>query len=360
MFTNRKKIKDYVGELIDERILTVSRDIIEHVETGISSKELKATLESMNIREIELAGAKKQHFLFEKVLKLVAADFHVYLYSMPGAGKTYMAQEIAKSLNLDFYFSGAILEPYKLLGFKSAKGDYIETDFYKCFKNGGLFLFDEMDASNPEALIIINSALANKFLDFPNGRVTAHEKFRLIAAGNTNGLDIGAGFTARQQLDIATLDRFVFLEMPYDEKLEERFARGYVNGKHYFDRFIMARRIAQPEKLPIICSTRALILGLRLTQPLTTKSGIKSLNFSWKEAFEMTILKNALPKVKDRILSLIEEAEQKARSQRNASEQEATQQSTIQKSSTVASKTTRSSGTSSTSAKTTTSVAKKK
>ena len=83
----------------------------------------------------------------------------------------------------------------------------------------------------------------------------------------------------------------------------------------------MARRIAHAEKLPIICSTRALILGLRLTQPLTTKSGIKSLNFSWKEAFEMTILKNALPKVKDRILSLIEEAEQKARSQKSSTEE---------------------------------------
>lgn len=305
MFNNKNKIRDIVSEIIDEKILSVSRDIIEHVETGISSKELKQTMESMNIREIEIpGGVKRQHFLFEKVLKLIAKDFNVYLYSMPGTGKTYMAQEIAKALKLDFYFSGAVLEPYKLIGFKSAKGDYIETDFYKCFKNGGLFLFDEMDASNPEALIIINAALANKFLDFPNGRVFAHEKFRLIGAGNTNGIDIGTGYTARQQLDIATLDRFIFLEMPYDEKLEERFARGYINGKYYFDRFLLARRIVMSEKLPLICSTRSLILGLRLVQ-----SG-----YTWREAFEMTILKNALPKIKDRILGLIEEAEQKAKS----------------------------------------------
>lgn len=303
MFTNKNKIKEIVSEIIDEKILGVSKDIIEHIETGISSKELKQTLESMNIRQIEVPGIKKQHFLFEKVLKLIAKDFNVYLYSMPGTGKTYMAQEIAKALKLDFYFSGAILEPYKLIGFKSAKGDYIETDFYKCFKNGGLFLFDEMDASNPEALIIINAALANKFLDFPNGRVFAHEKFRLIGAGNTNGIDIGTGYTARQQLDIATLDRFIFLKMPYDEKLEERFSRGYINGKYYFDRFLMARRIVFNEKLPLICSTRSLILGLRLVQ-----SG-----YTWREAFEMTILKNALPKIKDRILGLISEAEQKAK-----------------------------------------------
>ncbi|MDE5553060.1 MAG: AAA family ATPase [Malacoplasma sp.] len=298
----KKQIREQVSQLIDEKLVSISRDIIEHVETGISSKELQMTLESMNLRNIELKNAKRQHFLFEKVLKLIAKDFNVYLYSMPGAGKTYMAQEIAKALKLDFYFSGAVLEPYKLVGYKSAKGDYIETDFYKCFKNGGLFLFDEMDASNPEALIIINAALANGFLDFPVGRVMAHEKFRLIGAGNTNGIDIGSGYTARQQLDIATLDRFIFLEMPYDEKLEEKFSRGYLNGKSYFDKFLLARKIIREEKLPLICSTRALILGLRL---------VSNGWYSWKEAFEMTVLKTALPKIKDRIISLIESAESK-------------------------------------------------
>lgn len=295
-FNLKKKIRDEVSQVLDERLLEVSKDIIEHLEKGITSKELKITLESMDIKSIDLKDSKKQHYLFETVLKLVAKNFNVYLYSVPGAGKTYMAQEIAKTLKLDFYFSGAVLEPYKLIGYKSAKGDYIETDFYRCFKNGGLFLFDEMDASNPEALIIINAALANGFLDFPNGRVMAHEKFRIIGAGNTNGIDIGSGYTARQQLDIATLDRFIFLEMPYDEKLEERFARGYINGKYYFDKFIAARKIIMSEKLPLICSTRALILGLRLV----------SIGYSWRQAFEMTVLKTALPKIKERIFALLD------------------------------------------------------
>ena len=296
LFNNKKKIREEISKVLDEKLLEVSKEIIHHLERGITSKELKVTLESMDIKEIELKDSKKQHFLFETVLKLIAKNFNVYLYSAPGVGKTYMAQEIAKTLNLDFYFSGAVLEPYKLVGYKSAKGDYIETDFYRCFKNGGLFLFDEMDASNPEALITINAALANGFLDFPVGRVVAHERFRLIGAGNTNGIDIGNGYTARQQLDIATLDRFIFLEMPYDEKLEEKFARGYAFGKQYYDRFIAARKIVIAEKLPLICSTRSLILGLRLI----------SIGHSWKEAFEMTILKTALPKIKERIYSLIE------------------------------------------------------
>ncbi|MEF9985146.1 MAG: AAA family ATPase [Malacoplasma sp.] len=293
---SKKKLNAYITTIFDEKSRKIARDIIEHVETGISSKELESTLESMNIRDIELGNSRKQHYVFEKILKLVAKNFCVYIYSMPGAGKTYMAQEIAKTLKLEFYFSGAILEPYKLVGFKNAKGDYIETDFYRCFKNGGLFLFDEMDASNPEALISINAALANGFLDFPCGRVIAHEKFRLIGAGNTNGIDIGSSYTARQQLDIATLDRFIFVEMKYDEKLEEKFARAYMNGKSYFDKFIIVRRIIHNEKIPLICSTRSLLLGLRLVA-----SG-----HTWQEAFEMTVLKTALPKIKDRILNIIQ------------------------------------------------------
>lgn len=290
-----KKIR-LIEDIFDKRSNKIAKDIIEHVETGITSKELQITLKSMNIDEVDIGLIRRQHYLFEKILKLVARNFNIYLYSMPGAGKTYLAQEVAKSLKLEFYFSGAILEPYKLLGFKNAKGDYIETDFFKCFKNGGLFLFDEMDASNPEALITINSALANGFLDFPCGRILAHEKFRLIAAGNTNGIDIGSSYTARQQLDIATLDRFIFIEMKYDEKLEEKIARGYVNGKELFDKFITIRRIVFDEKMPLICSTRSLILSLKLVA-----SG-----HHWKEAFEMTVLKTALPKIKERIFNILD------------------------------------------------------
>lgn len=299
MFFKNKtdKMRKEILSLLDKKILDISKDIIQHLEQGITSKELQVTLEEMGNVNIDIKDAKSHHFLFETVLKLIAKNFFVYLYSAPGVGKTYMAQSIAKTLQLDFYFSGAILEPYKLIGFKNAKGDYIETDFYQCFKNGGLFLFDEMDASNPEALITINAALANGFLDFPIGRVYAHEKFRLIAAGNTNGIDIASGFSARQQLDLATLDRFIFLKMPYDLKLEEKIAKGYVNGKYYLDKFWAVREIASNERLPLICSTRALILGLRLL----------SLNYSWKDAFEMTILKTALPKIKDRVYLMLEE-----------------------------------------------------
>ena len=54
-------------------------------------------------------------------------------------------------------------------------------------RNGGLFFLDEMDASIPEVLVLLNAAIANGYFEFPNGKITAHEDFRVVAAGNTVG-----------------------------------------------------------------------------------------------------------------------------------------------------------------------------
>lgn len=64
------------------------------------------------------------------------------------------------------------------------------SSMYKAFKYGGLFMLDEMDASIPEVLIILNAAIANRYFDFPApiGYVEAHPNFRVVSAGNTFGL----------------------------------------------------------------------------------------------------------------------------------------------------------------------------
>lgn len=46
-------------------------------------------------------------------------------------------------------------------------GNYQETQFFKAFTEGGLFMLDEMDASIPEVLVILNAAIANRYFDFP-------------------------------------------------------------------------------------------------------------------------------------------------------------------------------------------------
>lgn len=174
-------------------------------------------------------GNKKQleglfHYQFENILNLVGADIPVLLVGPAGSGKNHTLEQVAESLDIDFYFSNAVTQEHKISGFTDANGTYHETQFYKAFTNGGLFFLDEMDASIPEVLLVLNSAIANRYYDFPVGRVEAHEDFRVVAAANTFGTGADNMYVGRQQLDAATLDRFAVLDFGYDENVERELA----------------------------------------------------------------------------------------------------------------------------------------
>lgn len=166
------------------------------------------------------------HEKFDTVLKLVNADIPVFLTGSAGTGKNVICKQIAEAMELDFYFTNAVTQEYKLTGFIDANGNYHETEFYKAFTQGGLFMLDEMDASIPEVLIILNAAIANRYFDFPTGKVEAHENFRLIAAGNTFGTGADMEYTGRFQLDAASLDRFAVVEIGYSPAIENAMANG--------------------------------------------------------------------------------------------------------------------------------------
>ena len=120
------------------------------------------------------------HEKFEMVLKLVAADIPVFLTGPAGCGKNVLCKQIAEALGKEFYFSNAVTQEYKITGFIDANGTYQETQFYKAFTQGGVFMLDEMDASTPEVLVILNAAIANRYFDFPVGRMDAHPDFRIV------------------------------------------------------------------------------------------------------------------------------------------------------------------------------------
>lgn len=169
-------------------------------------------------KEIKIEGAV--HESFDTVLQIVAQDIPVFLSGAAGTGKNVICQQVAKALDLEFYFSNAVTQEHKITGFIDANGNYHDTQFYKAFTNGGLFMLDEMDASIPEVLIVLNAAIANRYFDFPTGRVDAHEDFRLIAAGNTFGTGADIEYSGRYQLDAASLDRFALIEIDYSPNIE--------------------------------------------------------------------------------------------------------------------------------------------
>lgn len=237
------RIKDNLDKFIEEKY-------------GVLPKILK--IKNEDKPEKEMKGLF--HKDFEKICKIVNADIPLMLVGGAGAGKNHTLEQVAEALDLTFYTTNAINQEYKLTGFIDANGKYHETEFYKAFTKGGMFFLDEIDASCPEALIILNGAIANRYFDFPTGRVNAHKDFRVVCAGNTFGRGADMVYVGRNVLDGATLDRFVTLEFDYDKNIEKQLA--YDDDLYNFIRAL--REAIEKSGLRYIVSMRALINSTKL------------------------------------------------------------------------------------------------
>lgn len=165
---------------------------------------------------------------FERIVAKVARGNNVYLYGRAGSGKSHTAEQVAERLGLDFYGQTTIQFAHDVRGYGDAGGNFQETPFFKAFANGGLYFQDEYDRSNSEAAIVLNSALANGWYDFPIvGRVNAHPNFRFMAAGNTLMKGADEEYITGQVIDPSCRDRFgFFFEVDYNHTVELKIAGG--------------------------------------------------------------------------------------------------------------------------------------
>lgn len=193
---------------------------------------------------------------FGDILELVANHENVYLYGPAGSGKNVLCEELAKALNVPFYYQNTILTKFDISGYKNAGGEFEETEFYKAWTNGGLFMLDEVDNSQAEALIALNAALANGYYTFPNvGKVKAHKDFYCIAAGNTNGQGATDEYCGRYKMDESSRDRFFFVKIDYNKDIEKSIVGEH---KDILSFVYDLRKIANELQLSLICGYRAI------------------------------------------------------------------------------------------------------
>lgn len=219
-----------------------------------------------------------RHEKYNLIKNCIEKDIPVFLVGDAGTGKNYTLEQISWELGLEFYFTNSIQQEYKLTGFIDAGGKYHETEFYKAFKNGGIFFLDEIDASIPEVLVLLNAAIANRYFEFPNGRIKAHENFRVVSAGNTVGSGADELYTGRLVLDQATLDRFVIIKFDYDRNIEMHLSK---NNKELVD-FIRALR------------SEAKTNGIRATfsyRCISMVTKLESVGLSLKDILEIAVFK---------------------------------------------------------------------
>lgn len=237
---------------------------IRHEAQNAVADALKAmtptVLEIKKPNEPQTVNLGLVHKQTPRIIKLLARGHNVYLHGPAGSGKTTMGQKCADAFGLEFYFCGKLDSEFGLLGFIDGHGRVIRTAFREAFEHGGLFLFDELDRSDPSAVVAMNAALANGVCAFPDGIVKRHENFKCIAAGNTVMGGASQLYQAAMQQDASSVDRFAFVHFGYDEELE----RAISTNAQWVEYVIAIRHaVAKRGELAHLVTPRATIEGCK-------------------------------------------------------------------------------------------------
>lgn len=264
-----------IAAIVDARVNAIKDTLT------VQSQEVRHTVEvkRMDGSTVELDGVMNPKF--EMVLTLLANGENVYLYGPAGSGKNVMCEQLAKALGIPFYYQNTIMTKFDVTGYKNANGEYEPTEFYKAWTGGGLFMPDEIDNAQAEALVTLNAALANGYYSFPGiGMVKKHPDFRCIAAGNTNGEGATEQYCGRYQMDESSRDRFVFVEIDYCKEIEEAICKGHEDVLEFVYELRNACACAH---VPLVLGYRCLSRLCKYADTFTAKDCLDSFIFKGKD-----------------------------------------------------------------------------
>lgn len=248
---------DGVGKALGE-VLTDAVKQATNAAMGKIMQPIQIVMPENKVGEIK--GA--YHYIAPTLLRVIGARLPAFLVGEAGSGKTHLVEQCAESLGLKFYCISVCAQTTAstLLGYMDANGKYVRSLFREAYENGGVFLLDEVDNGNPNVLSVLNASISNHVCSFPDKMVAKHPDFVLCASGNTYGHGANRKYVGRLEIDAATLDRFVFIDIGYDEKLEEQIC----GNPDYAKLIQWLRKRANEMKLRNIISPRASINGVKL------------------------------------------------------------------------------------------------
>ena len=221
------KVRNIVSDVVDPIAIDMA---VAHARLAEKIQAMQPKVTQIIVKDrpaVTLKGV--QHKAFVDIMMSISARCNTFLVGPAGTGKTTMVSQVAEALNLGFHAENltAATTEYALKGFKDANSNYVPTKLREFFQNGGVYLLDEIDNANPNVLGVLNSALSNGFMAFPDGMVSKHPDFIAVAAGNTYGNGATAEYVGRNPIDGATLDRFAFFNVDIDESVEDAMLAGF-------------------------------------------------------------------------------------------------------------------------------------
>lgn len=275
---------DIMRDAVRADLAPMVQDLVTRALDGVQTVKIELTSQGQTMGMSD----GHQHPMFATLCRALSARQadgfapNVWINGPAGSGKSHGTRQFAQASGQAYHFQGASMMPHEVLGFIDAAGNYHRTSFREAFEFGGVFTFDEADAWSNEALLVLNAALANGRMTFPDAMIERHVDCRIIATANTFGLGGTADYVGRAKLDAAFLSRFpVKLSWGYDAALEVAIC-----GNADFARRVQAAR------------ERARAVGLKvLIDPRATMAGAALIaqGFTHDEAAQMTYLANLSP-----------------------------------------------------------------
>jgi MoxR-like ATPase len=248
------------GSVNEDRV----RAIVDEAMSGVAPRviEVRSAAGAIKLEE-------RVNPVFDRVLGLVSQGENVLIVGPAGCGKTHLCEQIAKALDRRFgMLSGSAgASESQIMGWllpsDGGRFAYQPSEFIELYEGGNsIFLFDEYDAFDGNMLLCANSALANGHITVPQRlgaqRVKRGENVGIIATANTFGTGADPIYSGRNQLDGATLDRFIVVEMTYDAALESDMAKAAGLTEKQIERFHALRDKVETAGLLRVVSTRAL------------------------------------------------------------------------------------------------------
>lgn len=294
------QVLEKIGEQktdVDALISIIEPRVVATLEARLPRK-VEITITHPKGEKVTLKGPK--HTMFEFLLRAANTRLPngyapgIFLQGEASSGKTTGAKMLADALKLKWYFNGAISFPHEMLGFIDGAGNYHRTPFRDAYEFGGVYTFDEVDRSDPVALLAVNPHLANGIATFPDKQVVRHKDCIIICTANTWGLGADANYSGATKLDAAFLSRFpIRINWDIDPNLEDKI----VDHAEWLKRVRLARQRARSVGLKVMIDTRIAQAGVALIQQ----------GFSLDEAAQMTYLANLKPEQRSQLMEISHE-----------------------------------------------------
>lgn len=213
------------GECTSQGLLALNdrvSKIVTHAPTVIEIKR----------PELPVINIGVQHRNFPKLIKACNSTLtdgrrpNIYLVGPAATGKTYASEQVHRALfngTYPFRSCGKTIFAHEFMGYYH--GDkYVRSQFREAFEHGGIFVADEFDRYEASATVALNNCLAGNSAAFPDGMVKRHSDFIFIACGNTAGKGATMEYNTANRMDAATMNRFITLQWPIDEAVENSLA----------------------------------------------------------------------------------------------------------------------------------------